>query len=171
MVMLCLQPKIIGAHAVAASCLDYHRYEKDVLRIAAVSLVEYRKYDKDVHLIKGEDISIANDGDSELVGSLLDKAPVSCSLVPLLHGAAMNGDCCCSCILQRCGHLQNTKCAHDPLLCLQNRPFNRPRPVAGLLQPLAIPELRWQSVSVDFITQLPETAAGHTAIVVITCDT
>jgi len=37
---------------------------------------------------------------------------------------------------------------------------------AGLLQPLAIPEFRWQSVSVDFITQLPETAAGHTAIVV-----
>ena len=37
---------------------------------------------------------------------------------------------------------------------------------AGLLQPLAIPEFRWASVSVDFITQLPETAAGHSAIVV-----
>ncbi len=35
----------------------------------------------------------------------------------------------------------------------------------GLLQPLTIPEFRWQSVSVDFITQLPETAAGHAAIV------
>jgi hypothetical protein len=37
---------------------------------------------------------------------------------------------------------------------------------AGLLQPLAIPEFRWQSVSVDFVPQLPETAAGHTAVVV-----
>jgi len=45
---------------------------------------------------------------------------------------------------------------------------NRTRPLvfAGLLQPLTIPEFRWQSVSVDFITQLPETAAGHSAIVV-----
>jgi len=37
---------------------------------------------------------------------------------------------------------------------------------AVLLQPLAVPEFRWQSVSVDFITQLPETAAGHAAVVV-----
>lgn len=92
--------------------------------IVAISL--YHKYEKDVHLIEGEDISIANDGDSELVGSLLHQAPVSCPLVPLLHGAAMNGHCCCSCVLQRCRHLHHAKCSHDPLLCLQNRPFNRP---------------------------------------------
>ena len=37
---------------------------------------------------------------------------------------------------------------------------------AGLLQPLPVPEFRWQWVTVDFITDLPETKAGHTAIVV-----
>ena len=37
---------------------------------------------------------------------------------------------------------------------------------AGLLQPLPVPEFRWQWVRVDFITDLPETKAGHTAIVV-----
>lgn len=48
--------------------------------------------------------------------------------------------------------------------CQRNKISNQ-KP-AGLLQPLAIPEFRWSSVSVDFITQLPETSAGHTAIVV-----
>ena len=32
---------------------------------------------------------------------------------------------------------------------------------AGLLQPLQIPEKRWESVSVDFITHLPKTKSGH----------
>jgi hypothetical protein len=36
---------------------------------------------------------------------------------------------------------------------------------AGLLQPLAIPHDQWESISVDFITQLPETIKGHSAIV------
>lgn len=36
----------------------------------------------------------------------------------------------------------------------------------GLLQPLPIPQKRWSSVSMDLITQLPPTKAGHTAIVV-----
>ena len=36
----------------------------------------------------------------------------------------------------------------------------------GLLQPLEIPEFCWQSVSMDFITDLPKTQAGHTAILV-----
>ena len=125
-VVLCLQHRIIGPHVIAVSLSKYHMYEKDVHLILATSLVECHKYEKDVHLIVGEDISVANDGDSELVGSLLHQAPVSCSLVPLLHGAAMNGHCCCSCILQRCRHLQHAKCADGPLLCLQNRPFNRP---------------------------------------------
>ncbi len=94
--------------------------KENVHLTAAVSLLEYCKYEKDVHLIEGQDISIANDGDSELVGSLLHQPPVSCPLVPLLHGAAMNGHCCCSCILQRCRHLHHAKSAHEPLLCLQN---------------------------------------------------
>ena len=36
----------------------------------------------------------------------------------------------------------------------------------GLLQPLPIPGRRWEEVSMDFITQLPKTRHGHTAIVV-----
>ena len=36
----------------------------------------------------------------------------------------------------------------------------------GLLQPLAVPERRWQQVTMDFITQLPMTKQGHDAIVV-----
>ena len=35
----------------------------------------------------------------------------------------------------------------------------------GLLQPLEIPGHKWESVSTDLITQLPETTKGHTAIV------
>ncbi len=37
---------------------------------------------------------------------------------------------------------------------------------AVLLQPLVVTEFRWQIVLVDFMTQLPETAAGHMIIVV-----
>jgi hypothetical protein len=37
---------------------------------------------------------------------------------------------------------------------------------AGLLQPLPIPTRSWEQVSMDFITQLPRTKAGHDAIVV-----
>ena len=37
---------------------------------------------------------------------------------------------------------------------------------AGLLQPLPVPEFRWERVSVDLITHLPITKQGHTAIVV-----
>ncbi len=46
--------------------------------------------------------------------------------------------------------------------CQRNKSTNE-KP-AGLLQPLPIPEFRWQSVSMDFITELPKTKAGHTAI-------
>ena len=46
--------------------------------------------------------------------------------------------------------------------CQRNKSTNK-KP-AGLLQPLPIPEFRWQSVSMDFITELPKTKAGHTAI-------
>ncbi|GJP70425.1 hypothetical protein CLOP_g1368, partial [Closterium sp. NIES-67] len=36
----------------------------------------------------------------------------------------------------------------------------------GLLQPLEIPDEPWESVSLDFITDLPKTRDGHTAILV-----
>ena len=48
--------------------------------------------------------------------------------------------------------------------CQRNKASNE-KP-AGLLQTLPVPEFRWQWVTADFITDLPETKAGHTAIVV-----
>ena len=50
------------------------------------------------------------------------------------------------------------------LACQANKPSNQ-API-GLLQPLPIPARRWEQVSMDLITQLPRTAAGHDAIVV-----
>ena len=38
--------------------------------------------------------------------------------------------------------------------------------VQGLLKPLQVPSGKWDSVSMDLITQLPETARGHSAIIV-----
>ena len=37
----------------------------------------------------------------------------------------------------------------------------------GLLQPLAIPMNKWESISMDFITSLPRTSRGHDAIWVV----
>jgi hypothetical protein len=37
---------------------------------------------------------------------------------------------------------------------------------AGLLQPLSVPSFKWESVSMDFITQLPVTKSGYDAIAV-----
>jgi RNase H-like domain found in reverse transcriptase/Reverse transcriptase (RNA-dependent DNA polymerase)/Integrase zinc binding domain/Chromo (CHRromatin Organisation MOdifier) domain/Retroviral aspartyl protease len=48
--------------------------------------------------------------------------------------------------------------------CQRNKPRNH-LPY-GELQPLPIPERRWESISMDLITQLPMTTAGHDAIVV-----
>lgn len=39
--------------------------------------------------------------------------------------------------------------------------------VGGLLQPLQIPTHKWESISMDFITQLPKTPNGHDAILVV----
>ena len=48
--------------------------------------------------------------------------------------------------------------------CQRNKPTNvKP---AGLLQPLPIPGRPWASVGIDFITHLPVTKFGHTAIFV-----
>jgi hypothetical protein len=52
-------------------------------------------------------------------------------------------------------------CSH----CQKNKAQNS-RP-AGLLQPLELPLSPWQTVSMDFITQLPRSKAGHDAIFVI----
>ena len=48
--------------------------------------------------------------------------------------------------------------------CLRIK-YQRKSP-AGLLQPLPVPEQKWQSVSMDFIVELPLTIRGHTGIVV-----
>ena len=41
------------------------------------------------------------------------------------------------------------------------------RRTAGLLQPLSIPSLRWESVSMDFMTSLPTSARGNDSIMVV----
>ena len=37
----------------------------------------------------------------------------------------------------------------------------------GELQPLDVPEWKWESISMDFVTGLPKTVSGHDAIWVI----
>jgi len=49
--------------------------------------------------------------------------------------------------------------------CQRNKGTNQ-QP-AGLLQPLDIPNRRWEQVSMDFIVQLPTTHQGHDAIFVV----
>ena len=39
--------------------------------------------------------------------------------------------------------------------------------MGGLLQPLEIPEGKWESISMDFIVGLPNTQRGHDAICVV----
>ena len=51
--------------------------------------------------------------------------------------------------------------------CQRNKPSNQ-KP-ASLLQQLQIPEKPWDSVSMDFITQLPVTPVGYDAITVFVC--
>ncbi|KAJ9504824.1 hypothetical protein QJQ45_005492 [Haematococcus lacustris] len=54
--------------------------------------------------------------------------------------------------IRTCTHCQGNKSS-------TTKPF-------GLLQPLPVPQHRWEQVSMDLITQLPVTSAGHDAIVV-----
>ena len=53
---------------------------------------------------------------------------------------------------------------HCPM-CQKNK-SNTNQKSAGLLQPLQIPGRRFESISVDFITELPPTKQGNTKIVV-----
>jgi hypothetical protein len=50
------------------------------------------------------------------------------------------------------------------LVCLRNKAQTVKK--VGLLQPLSIPSFKWESVSMDFITQLPVTKTGYDAIAV-----
>jgi len=49
-------------------------------------------------------------------------------------------------------------------LCLQTKPW-RHSPV-GELQPLSVPDARWDTLSVDFVVELPE-SSGHDAVMTI----
>ncbi|OWK25887.1 hypothetical protein AJ87_49580 [Rhizobium yanglingense] len=55
--------------------------------------------------------------------------------------------------VERCTTCQQVKAEHQ-------------RP-AGYLQPLAIPEWKWEAISMDFVTGLPKTVKGHDGIWVI----
>lgn len=57
-----------------------------------------------------------------------------------------------------------TKYVHTCVSCQRNKASTQ-KP-AGKLQPLPIPAAPWSSVGMDFITHLPKTATGFTAIVV-----
>ena len=48
--------------------------------------------------------------------------------------------------------------------CQHNKSSNQQ--LSGLLQPLAIPEYRWEYIIMDFIVQLPITKSGYDTIVV-----
>ena len=52
-----------------------------------------------------------------------------------------------------CPHCQVNKSSHQP-------PY-------GLLQPLQLPDTRWQVITMDFITGLPRTSQGYDAILVV----
>ena len=49
--------------------------------------------------------------------------------------------------------------------CLVCQQVKAPRQkTAGLLQPLSIPEWKWENIVMDFIVSLPKTLKGHTVI-------
>ena len=54
--------------------------------------------------------------------------------------------------IQSCGNCQRNKASNQAPL--------------GFLQPIPLPDERWEQITMDLITQLPKTPAGHDAIVV-----
>jgi len=57
------------------------------------------------------------------------------------------------------------KCVQDCEMCSRNKPLTRKK--ARLLSLLPIPCRPWESIGMDFITHLPKTKAGYTAIYVV----
>jgi len=57
------------------------------------------------------------------------------------------------------------KYVQDCEMCSRNKPLKRTK--ARLLSPLPIPCRPWESIGMDFITHLPKTKAGYTAISVV----
>jgi hypothetical protein len=55
--------------------------------------------------------------------------------------------------------------AYACLTCQKSK-VEHQKPI-GLLQPLSIPEWKWDSIAMDFVTGLPRTSAGHDSIWVI----
>ena len=49
-------------------------------------------------------------------------------------------------------------------LCLQTKPWQYSS--VGELQPLSVPDARWNMLSVDFVVELPE-SSGHDAVMII----
>ena len=50
----------------------------------------------------------------------------------------------------------------DCEMCSRSKPTNQKK--AGLLAPLPIPGKPWESIGMDFITHLPKTKSGYTAL-------
>jgi transposase InsO family protein len=50
---------------------------------------------------------------------------------------------------------------------LCQRTKHGPNKTPGLLQPLSVPSARWKEISMDFMTKLPLTPRGHTALLVV----
>jgi hypothetical protein len=58
--------------------------------------------------------------------------------------------------------------AHFIFKCLECQKVNvENRHPAGLLQPIPIPEWKWEVVTMDFITKLPRTNKQHDSIMVV----
>ena len=52
--------------------------------------------------------------------------------------------------------------------CLVFQQVKAPRrKTVGMLQPLSIPEWKWENIAIDFIVGLPETLKGYTTIWII----
>ena len=49
--------------------------------------------------------------------------------------------------------------------CQKNKTLNEKK--AGLLNPMPVPNACWEHIAMDFIVELPKTARGHTAVLVV----